>query len=395
MGLFKKRPGSALAPNTGIVASTPSGQGYAGGSNGGGRFAAGSGSGLGLGLRGMTVGMWVLWVFAFIGFWVSFISMCVGEAGLNSATGGPAMGTLWFAIIFQAAVIVHLTLAIARSTLPAHRLQLCFILAILIVFAVNGVEYIYQGQARARAGLDYAGALKAVGAGWLMLAIVDIIWLLWLSSEEDTFLHRTIFSSTMTSARAPVAGGHQQQPYIDGRPVSYGGGGAGAGDSGGAAGQEDPYAAHGTTYPPGMNGYHAAPLGTPVRVVTREREYANAVGAGGPVGSTTMTTGAIAGTSLGQSHPSMASDGQYKLRAKALYAYTASPDDPNEVSFVKGEVLDIMDASGKWWQCRNQNGQVGNVDQFAALAFALRVWSSPTSDYSHANHVTLPRLASL
>lgn len=27
----------------------------------------------------------------------------------DSATGGPAMGTLWFAIIFQAAVIVHLT----------------------------------------------------------------------------------------------------------------------------------------------------------------------------------------------------------------------------------------------------------------------------------------------
>lgn len=43
-----------------------------------------------------------------------------------------------------------------------------------------------------------------------------------------------------------------------------------------------------------------------------------------------------------------------------MYAYTASPDDPNEVSFAKGEILDIMDASGKWWQCRNQNGQVGS-----------------------------------
>ncbi|KAJ9093050.1 hypothetical protein QFC21_006541 [Naganishia friedmannii] len=318
MGLFKKRPGSALAPNTGLVNSTPSGQGYAGGNGGGGGKFGAAGSGTSSGLRSMTIGMWVLWVFAFVGFWVAFIGMCVGEAGLNSATGGPAMGTLWFAIIFQAAVIVHLTLAIARSTLPVHRLQLCFILAILVVFAVNGVEYIYQGQARAREGLDYAGALKAVGAGWLMLAIVDIIWLLWLSSEEDTFLHRTIFSSTMTSAHAPQAamtGGHQQyqqQPYIDGRPMSYGGGGGN-----GATGHEDLYAAGGTTYPPagsGMNGYHAAPLGTPVKVVTREREYANG-GAGGPVGSTTMTSGAIAGTSVGQPH-SMASDGQYKLRAK-------------------------------------------------------------------------------
>jgi SHO1 osmosensor len=155
----------------------------------------------------MTVWMWVVWVVAFVAWWVAFIGMCVGEAGLSesgrlsgeattdgssdSATGGPAMGTLWFAIIFQAAVIIHLTyvplswsrhlltslahsLTIARSSLPAHRLQLCFILAILVVFAVNGVEYIYQGQTRARAKLDYAGSLKAVGAGWLMLAMVDV-----------------------------------------------------------------------------------------------------------------------------------------------------------------------------------------------------------------------------
>ena len=64
--------------------------------------------------------------------------------------------------------------SIAKSSLPVHRLQLCFILAILIVFAVNGVEYIYQGQSRARAGLSSAGSLKAVGAGWLMLAIIDV-----------------------------------------------------------------------------------------------------------------------------------------------------------------------------------------------------------------------------
>ncbi len=45
---------------------------------------------------------------------------------------------------------------------------------------------------------------------------------------------------------------------------------------------------------------------------------------------------------------------------RALYAYTASPDDPNEVSFGKGEMLDILDSSGKWWQCRTSAGQVGS-----------------------------------
>lgn len=81
MGLFKKRPGSALPPNTGLVSSTPGGQGYAGrggSGNGGGRFG-GSRSGLG----SMTVPMWVLWVLSVVGWWVAFIGQCVGEAGLS------------------------------------------------------------------------------------------------------------------------------------------------------------------------------------------------------------------------------------------------------------------------------------------------------------------------
>ncbi|KAJ9105042.1 hypothetical protein QFC19_003673 [Naganishia cerealis] len=154
----------------------------------------------------------------------------------------------------------------------------------------------------------------------------------------------------MAITRAPAAG---SRPYTDGRTSLFGAG---------MERHDDPYAA-GTSYPPagsGMNGYHPAPPGTPVRVATRDREYTT--GGAGPGGagiaSTTVSVGPQGGTSVGHAQ-SMASDGQYKLRAKALYAYTASPDDPNEISFVKGEILDIMDASGKWWQCRNQNGQIG------------------------------------
>lgn len=35
-------------------------------------------------------------------------------------------------------------------------------------------------------------------------------------------------------------------------------------------------------------------------------------------------------------------------RARALYAYQASADDPNEISFAKGEILEVLDQSGKW-----------------------------------------------
>ena len=38
----------------------------------------------------------------------------------------------------------------------------------------------------------------------------------------------------------------------------------------------------------------------------------------------------------------------------------ASPDDPNEISFQKGEIMEIIDKQGKWWQAKKADGTVGS-----------------------------------
>lgn len=38
-----------------------------------------------------------------------------------------------------------------------------------------------------------------------------------------------------------------------------------------------------------------------------------------------------------------------------------SPDDPNELSFEKGETIDILDKRGNWWQARKADGSTGIV----------------------------------
>lgn len=60
-------------------------------------------------------------------------------------------------------------------------------------------------------------------------------------------------------------------------------------------------------------------------------------------------------TSTGQSafHCRLHTDG------RANYAYSASVDDPNEVSFAKGDILEVVDTTGKWFQVRTPSGQIG------------------------------------
>lgn len=49
------------------------------------------------------------------------------------------------------------------------------------------------------------------------------------------------------------------------------------------------------------------------------------------------------------------------IRVEALFNYEANKEDPNEISFSQGEVMEITNNKGKWWQARKADGTVGIV----------------------------------
>lgn len=75
----------------------------------------------------------------------------------------------------------------------------------------------------------------------------------------------------------------------------------------------------------------------------------------GNSGTTANNSGSHSGT-IPNDHI-LATPTEYPYRARAEYSYTATDD--NELSFHRHQILEVSDISGKWWQARTQDGEIG------------------------------------
>lgn len=90
-----------------------------------------------------------------------------------------------------------------------------------------------------------------------------------------------------------------------------------------------------------VSGYPGGPMGASVR------------GSAQPQMTAAPTTAAASAKDDGNAPT------EYPYRAKAIYSYDANPDDANEISFAKHEILEVSDVSGRWWQAKKETGETG------------------------------------
>lgn len=220
----------------------------------------------------------------------------------------------WWAVMYQLCVILGVVTAVLFNAAESYQMALCAFLASALSFTTSTANALIYSS---------SGAQEGAAAGHIFLSIVNIIWILYFGTTSDARPHAWVDSYSLKKG-PEVPGGP--------RPMSN-------------ANAIYPSGRYGTPYPKSViDGNITLP--------------AEANGLLSPTSPMTQLSPSIpgnTGTDLATSQRNrenlsptigeMPADMDFGYRAKALYSYDANPEDPNEISFSKGEVLEVAGES--------------------------------------------------
>ncbi|KAI1379894.1 hypothetical protein F4677DRAFT_298124 [Hypoxylon crocopeplum] len=251
---------------------------------------------------------------------ISFISSIFAQ--VQSTPKNPFPPYSWFAIVFMLPLMAGVFVVVASDCIQTYHVAIVGYLACGLVATTSSVNaLVYSPE----------GAREAAAAGFILLSMVNIVWIFYFGSAPSAvpraYLDSFALAKESTTNRQTMNGGY------GGRPETST-----------------------SVQPPQM--YTSAQL----------NGFENPSPVGGFNGNAvrnSVTTPAFAGAttakapSPAQNESEIAAPTEYPYRAKAIYSYEANPDDANEISFSKHEILEVSDVSGRWWQARKESGETG------------------------------------
>ncbi|KAF2673898.1 high osmolarity signaling protein SHO1 [Microthyrium microscopicum] len=234
----------------------------------------------------------------------------------------------WWALVFMFLCILAVTISVATETEDIYSVAIVGYLSAGVVLTASAVNsLIYTNQA----------SKQASASGFILLSMVSMVWIAYFGAKPqagprkyiDSFaLHKSEksfrASRGMSNAYGSRSDAQQPQMYTSAQLNGF------------------------ETSSP-VSGFPGGPVGA------AEPQRNSAVTRFGAAnGTMTSATTGPAPTEAETNAPM-----EYPYKAKAIYSYEANPDDANEISFGKHEVLEVSDVSGRWWQAKKENGETG------------------------------------
>lgn len=268
---------------------------------------------------------------------VSFgvISWIIAIAGAGSSTQSAFPRFTWWGLVYQILLIVMVFLLYLNNTIELYKFTLVGLFSIGFLYTSNSVNnLIYESS---------SGNL-CCAAGCILLSMLNFLWIVYFGGHPESPSNQFIDSFAIKSnyshgqLRSEKNDDHE---FAVPRSASQG---FQMNDSRQLQTTNNKSAYMSLSQLNGLENFSHTNLGD----------------AGTAANPTSMpnTVYNTNGTNTADSNFAVPVS-TFRYKARALYSYDASPDDINEISFVKDEILDVDDIDGKWWQARRANGQVG------------------------------------
>jgi len=291
------------------------------------------------GMSGMSMGNIIGDPFALATLSIATLAWVIAfVASIVSQVQSPFPNFAWWAIVYMLFCIVGVFIVVASDTSMTYSVAIVGFLSAGIVLTSSAVNsLIYSPQ----------GAKEAAAAGHILLSMVAIVWIFYFGSTPSAVSRAYLDSFALHKD-------HRHSRTSRGMSHNFG--------------AQRPETSISSNQPPQMytsaqlNGFEtSSPIsGFPGGAAGAERiSTQGRYNIGSPPAPAQSNLGPTAGMSTEQAAGEVTAPTEYPYRAKAIYSYEANPEDANEISFSKHEVLEVSDVSGRWWQAKKENGDTG------------------------------------
>lgn len=253
----------------------------------------------------------------------------------------------WWGLVFELFIVIMLPIIYFLDMIIYYRSFLISLVAIGFVYTSNSTNnLVYYSDSSS----------SAAGTGFILLSIVNFLWLFYLGSDSQSPIISYIDSFGGPSSPSAITT-KRMSSMPNGRfasnTYSYANGTQSTAKLHGAdhtdvysdnvhelAGFENPVSSENVTQMDDLelndSAYRASGIMQP--------PFSNM----DPEG--TNFTGISSVSQYMEAYP---------ILVRGLYDYNASPEDVNELSFKKGDVFRVKNTNGNWWQGKNKNGDIG------------------------------------
>ncbi|EPS39693.1 hypothetical protein H072_6515 [Dactylellina haptotyla CBS 200.50] len=260
---------------------------------------------------------------AFLAWIIAFVTSAVSDAQ------GSFPNFAWWAVVYELFCVIGVTVVVASNSIYNYNVAIVGYLASgLVLTSSSANTLIYQKS----------GTEQAAAAGHILLSMISVLWIFYFGTTPNSVTHHYIDSFAQRPPPPPSEYSGQPSAYYDPRrPETT------------ISGNPVPQM-YTSAQLSGLEATSPLPMGGSIA------DRSSAIPKFGPAPG---TSGGASGSMAPKEEDPMAAPTEYPYRAKAIYSYTANPEDANEISFQKHDILEVSDVSGRWWQARKETGETG------------------------------------